>query len=38
MESCEIDVFGTAAGKGLTFPVLKSIGELRNSFGLVLVE
>lgn len=38
MESCGIDVFGTAAGKGLVFPVLRSTGEMRNSFGLVLVE
>ena len=38
MEACGIDVFKTAAGKGLPFPVLRSTKAYRNSFGLVLVK
>lgn len=38
MEACGINVFRTAAERGLSFPVLKDTKEYRNSFGLVLVE
>ena len=38
MEACGIDVFKTARNNGFTIKVLRTRGEERNIFGLVLVE
>lgn len=38
MEACGIDVFGTARNNGYEVTVLKSKDEIRNHFGLILIE
>ena len=38
MEACGIDVFKTARNNGFTIKVLRTRGEERNVFGLVLIE
>jgi hypothetical protein len=38
MEACGIDVFKTARGNGFPIAVVKTHGEEKNIFGLILVE
>lgn len=38
MEACGIDVFKTARENGFPIEVLKTHGEERNAYGLILVE
>ena len=38
MEACGIDVFQTARGNGFPIEVVRNLGEIRNAYGVVLVE
>jgi hypothetical protein len=38
MEACGIDVFKTARDNGFPIAVVKTYGEERNIYGLILVE